>query len=109
LLCNNLINRKLPRVEIRDQPFEKAYLDKIRMEVQGEGIPEKDLGYFVYADQISNYAYNPGNEQIQILYPDGVLRDIAEASDLLDVSVLSKTFRKYFLYSPKYLHLSANQ
>ncbi len=105
LLCNNLINRKLPRLEIRDSPFEEKHLERIREEVLKKGIAKKDLGYFVYSDQISNYAYRPSDEQIHILYPEGELRDIAEASDLLDISVLSKTFRKYFLYSPKYLHL----
>ena len=74
----------------------------IRLEVSERyGISGEDLNYFIYSDQISNYAYSPEDEHIHILYPGSVLRDIAEASDLLDISVLSKTFRKYFLYYPK--------
>ena len=102
LLCTNLINRKLARIEIRDRPIPKDYLEQIRGDVMTRyGITEDELEYFIYADQISNYAYSPEDEHIHILYPGGELRDIAEASDLLDISVLSKTFRKYFLYYPK--------
>jgi len=101
-LCTSLINRKLARIEIRNQPIPDDYLGKIRLEVSERyGISGEDLNYFIYSDQISNYAYSPEDEHIHILYPGSVLRDIAEASDLLDISVLSKTFRKYFLYYPK--------
>ena len=41
------------------------------------------------------------DEQIKILYHGGSLKDITEASDMLDVSVLSKTVKKYFLCYPK--------
>ena len=101
-LCTNLINRKLSRIEIRDSPIPDDYLEKIQSDVSRQyGIAEEDLEYFIYSDQISNYAYSPEDEHIHILYPGGEIRDIAEASDLLDISVLSKTFRKYFLYYPK--------
>ena len=41
------------------------------------------------------------DDKIQILYKNGEIVDIAEASDMLNTSVLSKTVRKYFLCYPK--------
>jgi uncharacterized protein len=102
LLCSSLVNRVLSRIEIQNQPFSDDYLDKIRKTVKEQfKLGEDDLDYFIYSNEISNYAYSPEDEHIRILYPEGVLRDISEASDILDISVLSKTFRKYFLYYPK--------
>lgn len=105
-LCKNLVNRNLSRIEIVDRPFAGRYIQEIRSAVRDAyGITDGEVDYFVYHDQVSNYAYSPGDEHIHILYPGNVLKDISMTSDLLDISVLSKTFRKYFLYYPKDLIL----
>ncbi len=101
-LCKKLKNRDLSRIEIRAEPFPDDYIKAIRHRVgQIYGLLEEDIGYLVHADTISNYAYSSEDEQIQILYHDGTLKDITSASDMLDLAVLSKTVRKYFLYYPK--------
>jgi HD superfamily phosphohydrolase len=101
-LCKKLKNRDLSRIEIRTEPFPDEYIKAIRQSVrQNYGLQDEDIGYLVHADTISNYAYSSEDEQIQILYHDGTLRDITTASDMLDLAVLSKTVRKYFLYYPK--------
>ena len=41
------------------------------------------------------------DDRITIMDKSGNTRDIAEASDMLNISVLSKTVRKYFLCYPK--------
>jgi hypothetical protein len=101
-LCKKLKNRDLSRIEIRAEPFPDEYINDIRQRVrQIYRLQNEDIGYLVHADTISNYAYSSKDEQIQILYNDGVLVDITAASDMLDIAVLSKTVRKYFLYYPK--------
>jgi HD superfamily phosphohydrolase len=101
-LCKKLKNRDLSRIEIRAEPFPDDYIRNIRQKVrQIYHFKEEDIGYLVHADTISNYAYSSDDEQIQILYNDGGLVDITTASDMLDIAVLSKTVRKYFLYHPK--------
>jgi HD superfamily phosphohydrolase len=101
-LCLKLKNRDLSRIEIRAEPFPEEYIGRIRKNVrQLYHLQEEDINYLVHADTISNYAYRPEDEQIQILYNDGMLVDIKTASDMLDIAVLSKTVRKYFLYYPK--------
>jgi HD superfamily phosphohydrolase len=101
-LCLKLKNRDLSRIEIRTAPFPAEYITAIRKHV-GEQyhLRDDDIDYLVHAGTISNFAYSSEDEQIQILFNDGQLVDIATASDMLDMSVLSKTVRKYFLYYPK--------
>jgi HD superfamily phosphohydrolase len=102
LLSANLINRNLSRIEIRNKPFSEAYINEIREKVKKKySLQDKEVDYFVKSDQISNNAYRQEDEHIHILYHGGVLRDISEVSDMLDISVLSKTVMKYFLYYPK--------
>jgi len=41
--------------------------------------------------------YNPADDSIRILYKDGTAKDIAEVSEILNVQLLSKKIRKYYL------------
>ena len=101
-LCSSLVNRQLSRIEISSEPFEDAYLQNIREAVRRHySVQKNEVDYFVHTGFISNNAYSSEDEHIRILYHGGVLKDIAEASDMLDISVLSKTVKKYFLYYPK--------
>lgn len=102
ILCTKLKNRELSRIEIRDEPFPDEYITAIKQSVkQQHRLRNEDIKYLVHAGTISNNAYSSEDEQIQILYHDGNLKDISTASDMLDIAVLSKTVRKYFLYYPK--------
>jgi hypothetical protein len=41
--------------------------------------------------------YNVDDDSISILYKNDEIRDISEASELLNVQLLSKKIRKYYL------------
>ncbi|MCK4749000.1 MAG: HD domain-containing protein, partial [Bacteroidales bacterium] len=102
ILSNNLVNRSLFRIEIRNEKIPAAYVGKIKKAVGNLcKLDDRDLDFLVYQGSISNNAYSSDDEQIQILYHGGILKDIAEASDMLNVSMLSKTVKKYFLCYPK--------
>ena len=45
-------------------------------------------------DSIEN---NPLDDRINILYKDGTVKDIAEASDMLNIQVLTKKVEKHYL------------
>jgi len=47
--------------------------------------------------EIGKDMYNPEDDSIGILYKDGTVKDIAEASEILNVHLLSKKIRKYYL------------
>lgn len=102
-LCNNMINRKLYKIELNDKPFSPAKIDKVRKSVMNKyDLNEKEARFFVHSDSIANNAYNPESDRINLLYKDGGLVDIAEAADQLNISVLSKPVTKYFLCYPKH-------
>lgn len=102
ILSNNLVNRSLFRIEIQNEDFPQEYVRNIKDAVSRRyKLEERDVKFLVSQGSISNNAYSSEDEQIQILYHGGTLKDIAEASDMLDHSVLSKTVKKYFLCYPK--------
>lgn len=102
-LSQGLINRKLLAIEISDEPFPLERIRKIK-ELTREHIglgEDEPVDYFVFTDTISNNAYSVSDDKINILYPDQMVKDISEASDMLNLSVLGKTVRKNFLCYPK--------
>ncbi|HJX71096.1 MAG TPA: HD domain-containing protein [Bacteroidales bacterium] len=102
LLAKNLINRILPKIRIQKKPFEKTFISQIRKNaIREHGWPEEYIDYIVYADVISNKAYSQFDDRISILYNNGEIEDIAEASDIFNLNELYKTAKKYFLCYPK--------
>lgn len=101
-LCTNMVNRQLSRIEIRNSKFPKSYIKEIREKTKKEfSLSDKEVDCFVYSYPITNNAYNPLRDKINILHKNGDVVDIAEASDQLNISLLSKAVTKYFLCYPK--------
>ena len=46
---------------------------------------------------IEKNMYDPADDSIDIIYKDGTIKNIAEASDMLNISLLSKKVKKYYL------------
>ena len=106
LLCKRLLDRHLFRAKLQKEEFDEKLLEGLYKKVMEEyKIPVDQASYFVFTEMVSNYAYDPDDHSIQILYKDGSLRDISEASDILNTSVLSKTVKKYCLCYPKELEI----
>jgi HD superfamily phosphohydrolase len=104
LLSTGLINRDLFRVHLNNVPFEAETVESLRSEVANHlSISREEACYLVVSDSVSNYAYTDMDDRISILDKRGKIRDIAEASDMLNIAVLSKTVRKYFLCYPRFL------
>lgn len=101
-LSSSLMNRKLFRAELQYKPFEPEYIVSIREEVSKLlKFSDKAIAQIVFEGTITNNAYNPEFDKINILYRDGEVIDIAEASDQINISVLSKSAMKHFLCYPK--------
>jgi hypothetical protein len=101
-LCRNMLNRKLFRIELQKEKFPEIKIKKIHDAVIKEyHIHSSEAEYFVRADQISNNAYSSEDERIKILYHDGELKDVTEASDMLDMKMLTRTVTKNYLCFPK--------
>ncbi len=104
LLSGGLVNRELLTVHLDDEPFEEGRVGSIRKKVADHlSISLEDAGYLVMSDSVSNFAYSDLDDRISIMDKKGRIRDIAEASDMLNIAVLSKTIRKYFLCYPRFM------
>jgi HD superfamily phosphohydrolase len=101
-LASDLMNRNLPKIKLQQKPFSQKIIKDIEHLILAHfNIEPEDLKYLVYTGSISNYAYSDHDENIQILYNNGDLLDIGQASDMFDLSVLNKRVEKYFLCYPK--------
>lgn len=100
LLSSNLLNRSLYRIEMQYQEFNPSYIKKIKEDISAkQGISEEEAEYFSFTGQISNHAYSVNDDKIKIRRKNGETVDIADASDMLNISVLSKQVVKhYFCY-----------
>ena len=52
---------------------------------------------FCLYPSIEKNMYDPADDSIDIIYKDGTIKNIAEASDMLNISLLSKKVKKYYL------------
>lgn len=98
ILATNIMNRKVFKTEISDTPFTDEHVNDIRLKLaKRHGISEDEAGYLMSSDTIRKDMYDINDEHINILYKDGSIKDISEASDLLNVALLSKKICKYYL------------
>ena len=107
-----LINRKLFRVKLgsesfeRPQIFDRPQLDELRENIQRKlQLPDDEVDYFYITGEVSNAAYIAKGQNINIVTKRGIIRDIAEASDLPNIKAMSKIVRKYYLCWPKSVSL----
>ena len=98
LLATDMLDRHLFHVEVREEPPTQEETDEIRLRIaQATGVSEEDAEYLMCVAEIGKDMYNPADDSIGILYKDGTVKDIAEASEILNVQLLSKKIRKYYL------------
>ena len=101
-LAKSLVDRRLFKMELQSQPFDKEKIEEIQENVcKAFGIDHKDIHYFVSTEEVKNNAYSFSDEEINVLYKSGDCKDISKASDQLDKHFLEKVVRKYYLSYPR--------
>ena len=97
-LATDMTDRHLFKVEVTEESPSDDYLqEKMRLIAESMSIPEEDAHYLLTLTEIGKDMYNPEDDSIGILYKDGIVKDISEASEILNVQLLSKKIRKYYL------------
>jgi len=102
-LSTRLIQRKLLRIQLDNQPFTKEKVEALQKAWEKKGYNAEDSSYFVFTGEITNSAYKDGDDKINICLKDGQIMELRKASDQLRLSVLTESTRKYFLCYPKEL------
>jgi uncharacterized protein len=101
-LCKSLLERKLYGIEIKNKTFDPEKISKLKEKIKNHfKISLEETNYILVSGEVSNNAYSSLDDRIKILMKDGTTQDITEASDMLNLAVLSKTVKKYFLCYPK--------
>src|SRR5690554_3451728 len=96
-LSAGMVNRKLFKIEITDNSIPKERIQlKLEKFIDFFGISEDEAKYFVSSDMITTDMYNEKDDSIDILYKDGTIKDISEASDMLNIELLSKKVVKHY-------------
>ena len=97
-LSRDLAERHLFHVEIREEPIGDDEIERIQSDLAAKfDIPFEDAAYLMSVNTIQKDMYNINDDHIDILYKDNTIKDIAEASEILNVALLSKKIRKYYL------------
>ena len=97
-LSQGLINRKLFKVEVSENAVSKERKREILQSISSQlHITQKEAEYFLFVSTIGKDMYSKEDDSIEIMYKDGTTRDIAYASDMLNISTLSKKVRKYYI------------
>ncbi len=101
-LCQNLINRKLPKMVFSNDPFDAAIIAQNKQLLcEQMGIDLQLTDYFIYTDSVRNSAYSLDKFNIKILFKNGTTTEISKASDQYNIEALSKSVTKYFMCFPK--------
>lgn len=97
-LSNGLVERQLYKIKIQRNAFEESDIKLLKLKAENTfGVSADDAVYFVFTKSIANNAYNPQEENINILFKDNTIKDIANASDNLSLSLLAKPVVKNIL------------
>ncbi len=102
LLCRKLVYRQLFKIELQKETFDKTYVDKLTdITASHFKISPEETRYFLLSGHTENNAYDPGIGNIWILQKNGIVSDMAEISDQLNIRVLSNPVKKYYICYPK--------
>lgn len=97
-LSLGMINRNIFKVENSAEPIGEDRIKELTLQISQQlGITLSEANYFVSTPSIEKNMYDPVDDSIDIIYKDGTIKNIAEASDMLNISLLSKKVKKYYL------------
>ncbi|MCR4665062.1 MAG: HD domain-containing protein [Paludibacteraceae bacterium] len=102
LLSNMFINRRLFRGTLRQNALTESEKEELASRLaQSLGIRKEEAHYF-YEEHIStSNTYSEKADSIDILYQDGSVKDISEASEILDLKLLTFKPQKRYLFEAR--------
>jgi hypothetical protein len=104
MLCESILERHLFKIEISNKAFTYKKIKELNERAMRKfKVTEEEASYLVFSDSTSNHAYNPKEDNINIMVGKNEVIDIAQASDQLNISVLSVPVTKYYVFYPKSL------
>lgn len=98
-LATDMTERRIFKVEVYEEPVADERIDTISKDIAEKmNISISDAKkYMMNVSEIQKDMYDTNDDNITILYKDDITKDISNASELLNVQLLSKKIRKYYL------------
>lgn len=99
LLAEAFVNRRLFKGKLLDKPLTVTEKATLRQKYAARfGISESEAEYFFVEHVSTSNTYSEKDDSIDILYNDGTVRDIADASDMLNLQTLTYKPKKQYLF-----------
>ena len=98
-LSKSFINRQLFRGELLTAPLTEDQKQALNKEYAAAlGITEQEAEYLWSEHVSTSNTYSEKADSIDILYSDGTIRDISEASEILDLEALTRKPTKRYIF-----------
>jgi HD superfamily phosphohydrolase len=98
LLCKRFLNRQLYKSRIQSEDFEPLFLkEKQDAAANKFGINPADAHYLCFTGEASNTMYQTLDERINILFKDGMVKDISKIDNALIQQNLSAPVKKFYI------------
>lgn len=99
-LSTQLIQRELPKIEIKENPFDLSEIKKLKKKLISL-TSLNDINYFVFTGDISNQMYSADHTKILLKEKSGKIVPLESLINYLDFKQFSTPFHKYYLCYPK--------
>jgi len=97
-LCNGIINRQLLKVEFYAEPINNGIITKRISEVcLKKNLTEDEAKWLVFTGEATSRTYNFEDENIHILFKNGIVKDISEVDNALINQNLKGKIKKYYI------------
>lgn len=98
-LSSLFTNRQLFKVRMLEEPIKEAEREEMRSTYQQRlKVDKQDADYFFDEYSVSKDTYSVQDDSIAIMFSNGEIKDISEASDMLNMQVLTKRVIKHYLF-----------
>ena len=98
-LATDMLDRNIFRCTVSEEPFAEADVaEKAEQIANAMNSSQADARrYMMSLGTMQKDMYSVDDDSIDILYKDGTIRNILDASEILNVQLLSRKVRKYYL------------
>jgi HD superfamily phosphohydrolase len=101
ILCNGIVNRRLLKVKYSGTIIDDNLVkEKTELAMQYFKINKDEAGHLVFTGETENKTYSNKDEHINILFKDGIIKDISEVDNALINQTLFGTVKKFYICFP---------
>ena len=101
-LANMLVNRKLPKIKLENEPFSEEGIAARKSIISTKhGLTDDEASYFIFSGSLEIQGYQQNENSIQLCNQNGLCSLFDPSPDTALLHTLTKKDTKYFLAFPK--------